>query len=90
MYQQNNEGLKPLYLKNPLNLCFTWPVCAFLGEIIFDRRASNMKRDAGVRSQKRLTYEEAVEEAGKFDGVVVSVCSFVLWGKKSWKPRVEQ
>lgn len=42
-----------------------------------------MKRDAGGGSQKRLTYEEAVEEAGKFDGVVVSVCSFVLWGNES-------
>lgn len=47
-----------------------------------------MKRDAGVRSQKRLTYEEAVEEAGKFDGVVVSVCSFVLWGKKSLSNKI--
>lgn len=42
-----------------------------------------MRHDAGGGSQKRLTYEEAVEEAGKFDGVVVSVCSFVLWGNKS-------
>ncbi|KAM7415024.1 hypothetical protein PAMA_019716 [Pampus argenteus] len=34
------------------------------GEVIFDRSASNVTRDAGASAQRKLTFEEAVEEAG--------------------------
>ncbi|GAA6215253.1 synaptic vesicle glycoprotein 2C-like isoform X1 [Lates japonicus] len=34
------------------------------GEVIFDRSTSNLKREAGGNAQRRLTYEEAVEESG--------------------------
>ncbi|XP_035520727.1 synaptic vesicle glycoprotein 2C [Morone saxatilis] len=48
------------------------------GEVIFDRRASNLPRDAGVGSQRRLTYEEAVEEAGfgLFHWLLLVVCGW--------------
>ncbi|KAM4553636.1 synaptic vesicle glycoprotein 2C [Fundulus diaphanus] len=34
------------------------------GEVIFDRRASGVSEEAGGSAARRLTYEEAVEEAG--------------------------
>lgn len=48
------------------------------GEIIFDRRASNITRGAGVGAQRRLTYEEAVEEAGfgLFHWLLLVVCGW--------------
>lgn len=48
------------------------------GEIIFDRSSSNLPRDAGERSQRRLTYEEAVEEAGfgLFHWLLLVVCGW--------------
>ncbi|XP_070687175.1 synaptic vesicle glycoprotein 2C [Pempheris klunzingeri] len=48
------------------------------GEIIFDRSAPNIGRDAGRSAQKRLTYEEAVEEAGfgLFHWLLLVVCGW--------------
>lgn len=48
------------------------------GEIIFDRRSSNASREAGVEAQRRLTYEEAVEEAGfgLFHWLLLVVCGW--------------
>ncbi|KAK5927619.1 hypothetical protein CgunFtcFv8_012756 [Champsocephalus gunnari] len=48
------------------------------GEIIFDRSSSNHPRDAGESSQRRLTYEEAVEEAGfgLFHWLLLVVCGW--------------
>lgn len=37
--------------------------------------ASNKKWDVDADSQRRFTYEEAVDEVGECDSVVVSVCS---------------
>lgn len=39
-------------------------VC-FAGDVIFDRSTSHARCEAGVSAQRGLTYEEAVEEAGK-------------------------
>jgi len=47
-----------------------------LGEIIFDRSSSNLPRDAGERSQRRLTYEEAVEEAG--NDIIISTGKYLF------------
>lgn len=51
-------------------VCF----CCFVGEIIFDRSTSNITHNVGGSAQRRLTYEEAVEEAGNvtLDGVVLA------------------
>ncbi|XP_076589114.1 synaptic vesicle glycoprotein 2B [Chaetodon auriga] len=48
------------------------------GEVIFDRRASNVIRDSGVGPQRRLTYEEAVEQAGfgLFHWLLLVVCGW--------------
>ncbi|XP_039988936.1 synaptic vesicle glycoprotein 2B [Xiphias gladius] len=48
------------------------------GEIIFDRSASNIKREAGGSANRRLTYEEAVEEAGfgLFHWLLLVVCGW--------------
>ncbi|XP_010766737.1 synaptic vesicle glycoprotein 2C [Notothenia coriiceps] len=48
------------------------------GEIIFDRSSSNLPRDAGESSERRLTYEEAVEEAGfgLFHWLLLVVCGW--------------
>lgn len=48
------------------------------GEIIFDRRSSNVTPDAGEGAQRRLTYEEAVEEAGFgfFHWLLLVVCGW--------------
>lgn len=46
-----------------------------LGDVIFDRMSSNKKLDVDAGAQKRFTYEEAIEEVGEFDSVVVSVCN---------------
>ncbi|KAK1888456.1 Synaptic vesicle glycoprotein 2B [Dissostichus eleginoides] len=48
------------------------------GEILFDRSSSNLPRDAGESSQRRLTYEEAVEEAGfgLFHWLLLVVCGW--------------
>lgn len=48
------------------------------GEIIFERRASSIAGDAGVGAQRRLTYEEAVEEAGfgLFHWLLLVVCGW--------------
>ncbi|XP_044050253.1 synaptic vesicle glycoprotein 2B isoform X3 [Siniperca chuatsi] len=48
------------------------------GEVIFDRGASNIRRDAGGSAQRRLTYEEAVEEAGfgLFHWLLLVVCGW--------------
>ncbi|XP_030281248.1 synaptic vesicle glycoprotein 2C [Sparus aurata] len=48
------------------------------GEIIFERRASNITRDAAAGAQRRLTYEEAVEEAGfgLFHWLLLVVCGW--------------
>lgn len=37
----------------------------FAGDIIFERSTSHAGREAGASAQRGLTYEEAVEEAGK-------------------------
>eukprot|EP00064_Thunnus_orientalis_P016748 superscaffoldBa00003389_g16819 len=48
------------------------------GEIIFDRSASNITHDADGSSQRRLTFEEAVEEAGfgLFHWLLLLVCGW--------------
>ncbi|KAK5867002.1 hypothetical protein PBY51_011526 [Eleginops maclovinus] len=48
------------------------------GEIIFDRSSSNSPHDAGESAQRRLTYEEAVEEAGfgLFHWLLLVVCGW--------------
>ncbi|XP_042352794.1 synaptic vesicle glycoprotein 2B [Plectropomus leopardus] len=48
------------------------------GEIIFERSASNTPCDAGGSSQRRLTYEEAVEKAGfgLFHWLLLVVCGW--------------
>ncbi|XP_035498734.2 synaptic vesicle glycoprotein 2B isoform X1 [Scophthalmus maximus] len=48
------------------------------GEIIFDRSTSDMARDAGGSAQRRLTYEEAMEEAGfgLFHWLLLVVCGW--------------
>ncbi|KAF0040578.1 hypothetical protein F2P81_006476 [Scophthalmus maximus] len=47
-------------------------------EIIFDRSTSDMARDAGGSAQRRLTYEEAMEEAGfgLFHWLLLVVCGW--------------
>nr|XP_046249826.1 synaptic vesicle glycoprotein 2B isoform X2 [Scatophagus argus] len=46
------------------------------GEVIFDRRASSIRRDVGAH--RRLTYEEAVQEAGfgLFHWLLLAVCGW--------------
>ncbi|XP_022611618.1 synaptic vesicle glycoprotein 2C-like isoform X2 [Seriola dumerili] len=48
------------------------------GEIIFDRSTSHMKREPGASAHRRLTYEEAVEEAGfgLFHWLLLVVCGW--------------
>ncbi|KAM7397076.1 hypothetical protein PAMP_020073 [Pampus punctatissimus] len=48
------------------------------GEVIFDRSVSNVTRDAGARAQRKLTFEEAVEEAGfgLFHWLLLVVCGW--------------
>ncbi|XP_068578940.1 synaptic vesicle glycoprotein 2C [Cebidichthys violaceus] len=48
------------------------------GEIIFDRSTSNITCDAGGSAERRLTYEEAVEEAGfgAFHWLLLVVCGW--------------
>ncbi|XP_022611617.1 synaptic vesicle glycoprotein 2C-like isoform X1 [Seriola dumerili] len=47
-------------------------------EIIFDRSTSHMKREPGASAHRRLTYEEAVEEAGfgLFHWLLLVVCGW--------------
>ncbi|XP_062277413.1 synaptic vesicle glycoprotein 2B [Scomber scombrus] len=48
------------------------------GEIIFDRSASNITSHGGASAQRRLTFEEAVEEAGfgLFHWLLLVVCGW--------------
>lgn len=48
------------------------------GEVIFERRPSNATRDADVDAQRRLTYEQAVEETGfgLFHWLLLVVCGW--------------
>lgn len=48
------------------------------GEVIFERRASSVSHRAGGRTPRRLTYEEAVEEAGfgLFHWLLLVVCGW--------------
>ncbi|XP_036963068.1 synaptic vesicle glycoprotein 2C isoform X1 [Acanthopagrus latus] len=48
------------------------------GEIIFERITSNITHDAAAGTQRRLTYEEAVEEAGfgVFHWLLLVVCGW--------------
>ncbi|XP_071348657.1 synaptic vesicle glycoprotein 2C [Trachinotus anak] len=48
------------------------------GEVIFDRSTSHIKREAGASASRRLTYEEAVEEAGfgLFQWLLLVVCGW--------------
>lgn len=48
------------------------------GEVIFERRASSASHRAGGRTTRRLTYEEAVEEAGfgLFHWLLLVVCGW--------------
>ncbi|XP_037622159.1 synaptic vesicle glycoprotein 2B [Sebastes umbrosus] len=48
------------------------------GEVIFERSSSNISRDAGGSAHRRLTYEEAVEEAGfgLFHWLLLVVCGW--------------
>ncbi|XP_040893888.1 synaptic vesicle glycoprotein 2B [Toxotes jaculatrix] len=48
------------------------------GEIIFDRSTSNIEHEARGSAQRRLTYEEAVEEAGfgLFHWLLLVVCGW--------------
>ncbi|KAG8012306.1 Synaptic vesicle glycoprotein 2B [Nibea albiflora] len=48
------------------------------GEIIFERRAANVTRGAGVGEKRRLTYEEAVDETGfgLFHWLLLVVCGW--------------
>ncbi|XP_043981399.1 synaptic vesicle glycoprotein 2B [Gambusia affinis] len=48
------------------------------GEVIFDRRSSAISDESGGSTTKRLTYEEAVEEAGfgLFHWLLLAVCGW--------------
>uniref|UniRef100_UPI003AAEB921 synaptic vesicle glycoprotein 2C n=1 Tax=Centroberyx gerrardi TaxID=166262 RepID=UPI003AAEB921 len=48
------------------------------GDIIFDRSVTNITHDADGSAQRRLTYEEAVEEAGfgLFHGLLLVACGW--------------
>ncbi|XP_054896129.1 synaptic vesicle glycoprotein 2B [Poeciliopsis prolifica] len=48
------------------------------GEVIFDRRSSAISDESGGSATKRLTYEEAVEEAGfgLFHWLLLAVCGW--------------
>lgn len=65
---------------NYSSFLFHFTCLCFVAEIIFERRMSNLKPCGGSGSQKRLTYEKAVEETGKSD-VILPTGLFCSTGK---------
>ncbi|XP_008409421.1 synaptic vesicle glycoprotein 2B [Poecilia reticulata] len=71
----DKEARRPLLNKNQLD---PTELDSDEGEVIFDRRSSAISDESGGSATKRLTYEEAVEEAGfgLFHWLLLAVCGW--------------
>ncbi|XP_005814222.1 synaptic vesicle glycoprotein 2B-like [Xiphophorus maculatus] len=72
---EDKEARRPLLSGNQLD---PTELDSDEGEVIFDRRSSAVSDESGGSATKRLTYEEAVEEAGfgLFHWLLLAVCGW--------------
>ncbi|XP_027884319.1 synaptic vesicle glycoprotein 2B [Xiphophorus couchianus] len=72
---EDKEARRPLLSGNQLD---PTELDSDEGEVIFDRRSSAISDESGGSATKRLTYEEAVEEAGfgLFHWLLLAVCGW--------------